>query len=712
MKFRSNNIYIITGILINMSFISNAQLKFDEALLESPSEYGEQIANQLNTIEIHEYEKKNTNCIYLKNGFRSSKFVNEAEWLDISDTVIPVRVDIVYSKYPLRKGVYHEIYPLLFNRLRATFAMDPALNSEDLEWNKVLQTHCENDKQVNTLFHGVVVWYELEKEEPIEESLNLTKVETINVEQERLVSEQMSFEEIEANVTYLLENYHLPDSIKAELANESLDVQIVGLKHYLEESIETAPDIDLSEIDSTTYNIYLDEVEAFIKRFPTSDPVVRKVLDRHPEWNDMLVINDWTGSMYGYGAQVLEWHLLNFEESGIQALTLFNDGDHKSTEDKEIGMTEGIYSEEADNIPQLIDLFNLVMLKGGGGDGPENDIEAILETMDEYPRFSEIVLIADNNACVRDIELADRIGVPVRIILCGYKKRQGVNQHYVYLANTTGGGIYTIDQDIENIQAKLGKNGKVTSLPDIRLKLSGNRCTGGTFGRRSYETYYLKNARYRKRKVRILDASHENLDKIPNWVLRLYALKELNLSHNHLSSLPSSISTLKYLKELDVSYNELEELPAKFEKLKYLVELNLSNNNLSDFPNQLRYMKYLKELDLSHNNLTKIASLRTRDLKKLDLSYNNLTSVKTTLRRHLRLRELDLSNNKLTEFPEALPFAGKLSDVNLSNNQLTRLPDDMSHMKKLITLDLSGNNFSEEEKNRIKSVLIHTKVTF
>ena len=81
------------------------------------------------------------------------------DWLIIRDTVEPYQIEIVYSKYPLRNGEYQEIYPLLCDRLINLFQMDPSLNNMHLKWNIVQQTNCNSDEQVNTLFHGIIIWF-------------------------------------------------------------------------------------------------------------------------------------------------------------------------------------------------------------------------------------------------------------------------------------------------------------------------------------------------------------------------------------------------------------------------------------------------------------------------------------------------------------------------------------------------------------------------
>ena len=90
------------------------------------------------------------------------------------------------------------------------------------------------------------------------------------------------------------------------------------------------------------------------------------------------------------------------------------------------------------------------MKKGSGGDIPENNIEAMLKAAQEYPDFQEMILIADNNACIRDYIISDSIRWPLRIILCGTKN--GINPMYLNLALKTKGSIHTIEEDIYSLK--------------------------------------------------------------------------------------------------------------------------------------------------------------------------------------------------------------------------------------------------------------------
>jgi hypothetical protein len=708
LSFRS---LLIFGLL--MPFLIFGQIKFNPLQLNDDKKYGVAIAGILNTIELSEYPDTCHNCVYLKNGFRSSKFINEKDWLRIKDSVIPYRIDIVYSKYPLRNSLYNEIYPLLFKRLRSVFDMDPGLNSVQIEWNKVLQTHCLNDEQVSKLFHGVVIRYRKEDGEEVtnvpEDSLGMEEFKESN-----LISEQNSIQDVLKAMDDLENSDLVSDSLRWALKKKSVNQRANSIKLLLAKQIEKDPETDLSKATPGDLKKYDKEIALFLKRYPIHDSVVKKVLDRHPEWKNSIVINDWTGSMYSYGAQVLQWHLNNFERSGIKSLTLFNDGDSKDTKDKKIGETGGIYSTKADNVTKLVHLFNYMMMKGGGGDGPENDIEAILEAQHLYPDNTEVILIADNNACVRDIELAGKIGKPVKVIVCGYDPAGGVNPDFVYLAKVTGGGLYTIEQDLENIAATTGDAGEIRSLSDTRFKIMAARCNNFSTTELNGELYTdYKKALHKKRKVHRLKLEEVGLTKVPNGVYKMKRLHYLNLSHNFIGEISPKIENLNYLSELDLSDNKITSLPHEFEYIYYLEKLYLSRNFLEAIPVSILKLRNIVELDLSRNRIQKMDKrFPLKSLVKLSLADNKIKEITGDIGKLKQLKNLDLSNNQITSLPENLVNLTELKELNLSNNNLSHLPARLGRMKKLRVLKLQGNPLSDKEKARIMSLLPKTEITF
>ncbi|MEL6132818.1 MAG: hypothetical protein AAFR59_05580 [Bacteroidota bacterium] len=191
------------------------------------------------------------------------------------------------------------------------------------------------------------------------------------------------------------------------------------------------------------------ELKSLIAGYATiQDSTVFHVMERHPEWDNMLVVMDWTGSMYKFGAQLVLWHKLHMvaNHSAAKHFVFFNDGNKKKEWQKRVGRTGGVYRARNDEIDEIVSTMLYVMHKGDGGDPAENDLEAILTGIQYLENYGEIILIADNKSAIRDIELLDKIDKPVRIILCDV--RGPLHPDYVNLAKASGGSIHTLEEDL------------------------------------------------------------------------------------------------------------------------------------------------------------------------------------------------------------------------------------------------------------------------
>ncbi|WP_020529533.1 hypothetical protein [Flexithrix dorotheae] len=177
-----------------------------------------------------------------------------------------------------------------------------------------------------------------------------------------------------------------------------------------------------------------------------NDTLAYDILERNLyNWKNVTIVSDWTASMYPFTTQILRWHISRSGDSNISNFVFFNDGDNKPNAEKKAGETGGIYAIKADTLSQVIELMKMVKENGDGGDLAENDIEALLFAMKNYPESDEYVLVADNRSAIRDTELVKQINKPIRIILgrilmddIAYIKGQ-----YIRLAVETGGSIHT-----------------------------------------------------------------------------------------------------------------------------------------------------------------------------------------------------------------------------------------------------------------------------
>ena len=199
------------------------------------------------------------------------------------------------------------------------------------------------------------------------------------------------------------------------------------------------------------------------KRNNIPDSSILKILDR-TRWENTTIIGDVTGSMFKYTAQLLLWVKTNPIGSLSKNFVFFNDGDNTPDKDKKIGSTGGIYYKSCSTYLEVEQLMRGTMLKGGGGDYPENNIEALLKAEQVFPATEFQVMIADNWAAIKDKPLWQYLTKPVRVVLCGATEFN-VNIDYLNLARKTKGSVHLMESDLYNLSGlkegeilKIGRN--------------------------------------------------------------------------------------------------------------------------------------------------------------------------------------------------------------------------------------------------------------
>ena len=203
--------------------------------------------------------------------------------------------------------------------------------------------------------------------------------------------------------------------------------------------------------------------------YSTPDTVVSSVLNRN-NWSEKLIVCDLTGSMNPYANQLSVWYQLNVKKEKNLQFVFFNDGDGKSDGEKKIGNTGGIYYQDAKGLDSLIYLMSKVRHNGGGGDCAENNMEALIKGVKMARKYNELVMIVDNNAPVKDIELLKDFDRPVHIILCGVRSGY-VLEDYLLIAWKNQGTIHTIEEDISRIASM--SEGESIKISGITYKIMG-----------------------------------------------------------------------------------------------------------------------------------------------------------------------------------------------------------------------------------------------
>ncbi len=316
------------------------------------------------------------------------------------DEVEIYRVELVYSKYP-KTNNFQEIQQRRLNlaRLEELEKTAPQLFRPNVEWEFV--AHVVNTAaEARELYHGFVVHYKM-KEQKIQK-------EEIKKQPEKP------------------ENPETPQN----------------------------PEIP---VPTFAYNNESEEA-TFIKEGKPKSNSTYQVFDRQ-DWKDVVVVCDWTASMYHFATPVLLWHNqknTQNDTSSIQNFVFFNDGDATPNNQKKIGSTGGIYATKTGSVDEALQIMEQSKAAGTGGDFPENDLEALIYAQKNYPQAKSLVLIADNMAAVRDISLLEQLAetqIPVHILITRNEEIDLIRPEYWDIAIQTKGTIHTLEKDISLEQA-------------------------------------------------------------------------------------------------------------------------------------------------------------------------------------------------------------------------------------------------------------------
>lgn len=211
----------------------------------------------------------------------------------------------------------------------------------------------------------------------------------------------------------------------------------------------------MKEEGKSKYEGYKEE----LKEYDSEANIVSEVLIRNPLWKNKLIVCDLTGSMSPYFGDLLQWYSKEIKKDKNIQFVFFNDGDGKDDDKKVIGNTGGIYYSPSLGYDKLINLMAKVQTAGCGGDGPENNIEAIIKGSKQAKPFNSLIMIADNNAPVKDMELLKEVKKPIHIILCG--ANSWIEEDYLTIAYLTKGSIHTHNKDYNNI-SRIRNGGKIS----------------------------------------------------------------------------------------------------------------------------------------------------------------------------------------------------------------------------------------------------------
>ncbi|MBC7775328.1 MAG: hypothetical protein H7246_07810 [Phycisphaerae bacterium] len=415
--------------------------------------------------------------------YGSARVLNPADY-DSIKIFGKISVEYIYSKYthsqPNQKELDRDRFAAL-QRLAPDLFSDPAIR-----WDIIVQTSATTADSARQLFHGFVISYQPPVTEAKKAEIKGELDMLVDCAKKRPPADAPKFPGgtdslqrwLERNVKFPKDELSAKGSTRAAL----IEFQIDPLTH-------SAKNIRVTKGASLKHN---EHIKAIAAKMPTwgpgksgvefavvlqfsltengkaradcgplrgyrpadcqglkSDSMVMKVMERNKAWKKLLVVEDVTGSMMPYMADLLLWNALKGNLQNTQHFVFFNDGDQKPNNEKEMGKTGGIYHSKPKNVDVLEETMITAIAGGEGGDIPENDIEAIIEGIQKCPECEEVVLIADNNATPRDLKLLEKVTKPVHVVLCGIRYQP--NPAHLLIAWKTKGSLHTIKEDITTL---------------------------------------------------------------------------------------------------------------------------------------------------------------------------------------------------------------------------------------------------------------------
>lgn len=453
-----------TGLILFLLFLSIPVFS------QNPKVASIQKAKEIKT-DYYEMAEAGSLVLYLPMKFGKSEFTySQQDAINKLKDATIARIDLVYSDYPAGQ----DFTLLTRKRFESLERILPAVfKKEAIEFRRVKQTIATTKSTAESLQHGFFIYFRPKpvKERAKEEFGKLKEIARgdssgIAIDASRDLSDP-SGEINWCGVSMVMVdtvNYYYNSVINKKIR---WDTNWVFKKWATREYITSGlvPEINPKDYDGwdSVYHIkYKKDCSVSSKDFflyEATDSTVSTVFKRN-KWNRAMVIADVTGSMYPYTGQLLKWLAVSLTDKQKRYFVFFNDGDNKEDAAKIIGNTGGIYSVYTNTYDEVENTIQKAMLNGCGGDAPENNIEALLESDKLCTDCDSIVMIVDNWAPVKDISLLAKYHKPVKVVVCGVFG--SINKDYLKLVRDTKGSLHLIEEDIYNLsELKEGESIKI-----------------------------------------------------------------------------------------------------------------------------------------------------------------------------------------------------------------------------------------------------------
>lgn len=391
-------------------------------------------------------------AIYLPMPFSQAVFSDFSQLNYIKDVKTIYGIDLVYTRF---KEVDSFSQPKLnlhrFKELKKIYPQ--AFNEPDIHWRVLEQREAKTKEAAEKCFHGFVIYLKNIMPDSITKNEVNTIIEILNSYHDTMIwiPEKIDYKikrvKVETGV-------YLPRSEKKR--KEGITYKTRGIWNR-EPQTYTRKDSIIRKKSGG----YFQKVGKFDTSLFRSTAEY-KMLTRRKWSTKMAVVADVTGSMTPYSTQVMLWLKYNPDILAYGRFTFFNDGDNIPDLYKKIGKTGGIYFSKSQNFDSVYNVMVKAMSRGQGGDLPENNMEAVKETLKMWPDTDTILLIADNSAPVKDLMLLKNLKIPISVMCCGVTNR--INPDYINIVNTTGGKLFVLEHELQNLKGL--KNGNRITIGD------------------------------------------------------------------------------------------------------------------------------------------------------------------------------------------------------------------------------------------------------
>ncbi len=451
----------------------------------------------LSKTEIYQSKYPELQKLYIPTNFSLANFDETNLKIDFTKIEI-LSWDLVYTQYP--KGINHAA----LNQRRLNWLQERlplAFKIPKHQTNIIEQTQGNTKEKATALFHGFVLYYRNKptKEDAVKEIASLKKLvadaekTSINIKIRTEIATTLAPVEMKRSETESIAKSTDTSWPFDRLSSYAYTCKDGSNQDYFYKQYKKVVIMSKSEIKKR--GLFVNEAvyikcDSFIVGYGDALPAIKSSISFEPrlissnkedslistiwernKWSNSIVCTDVTGSMYPYTAQLLVWLKLKTGTNHLKSFYFFNDGNNQADSRKIIGNTGGIYPIASDNFEKVSNIMYAAMSAGSGGDAPENNVECVLIAQEANPKAKEIIMIADNWAPVKDLELADKIKTPVRIIVCG--SYGNIHPDYLSLAYITKGSVHTIEKDILDLMKF--RNGDVFKFNNISYKIMGTK---------------------------------------------------------------------------------------------------------------------------------------------------------------------------------------------------------------------------------------------